>query len=181
MTSAAIVLDYFFLAQVEDGGRWEDRFDLLVEELREEYGAYFVWPHGSDSEVDILFLLYPAAHHDRMVSDEVLAAYVASHSGRFAQVHVIVIGRNSRVARVSPSDVIAIVNEQCIPYGVKVGHLRALRPEDIDDEVRAVLVRLHTRRVGGGMPQLADQPRSEDPDLLSTDHPLRPPQERIDL
>ena len=181
MTSPAIVLDTLFLAQVEDGSRWEERFDLLVGELRGEYGSYFAWAQNATVDVDILFVFYPPSHHERVVADGALGAFIAANTNRLAHVYVIVIGRNSKAARVGAADVVRLVNDQCIPHGVKAYSLRALRPEDIDDEVRAVLVRLYTRRTGGVVPEVSDQVQLDDPEMLRTGYPSQPAQERSDL
>lgn len=178
--SAAIVLDTHFLAQVEDAARWEERFDLLVRELCEEYGPYFLWSDSS-GKTDIVFLLYPPGHHQRMVADRVLENYVSSNLARLFHVHVIVIGRNFQNATVRPAEVVDIVNLQCIPSGVKAASFRVLRPEDLDDEVRGTLVRLYSRRQGG-MPRPSDNlPLAESSDVTNPAYAPHPPYESSDL
>lgn len=181
MSSAAIVIDTHFLAQVEDTARWEERFDLLVRELCEEYGPYFQWSASTTADIDIVFVLYPPGHHQRMVTDRVLENYVLSNAGRLAYVHVIVIGRNSKNAKVRASEVVEIVNIQCIPCGVKAASLRVLRPEDLDDEVRKTLVRLHTRRQGGTPRPPEELPLAESSDVRNPGYSPRPPYESSDL
>ena len=181
MSFAFIVLDTRFLAQIEDAGRWEERFDLLVNELREEYGPSFYWADtGASPDTDVLFLLYPPAHHERVVAQRILESFVHAHPGRITQVHVIVIGRNSRDAKVNTSDIVDLVNAQCIPHGLKAEATRVLRPEDLDDAVRATLVRLLTRRQGGAPPSPNEVTLADSPGVTSTSLP-RPPYESTDL
>lgn len=182
MSSAAIVLDTHFLAQVEDTARWEERFDLLVSELGEEYGPYFQWSGGRTiADLDIVFVLYPPGHHQRMVTERVLENYVSARAGRLAHVHVIVIGRNSKSTKVRASDVVDIVNDQCIPCGVKAAAFRVLHPEDLDDDVRKTLVRLYTRRQGG-TPRPPDEfPLAENSGVANPGYSPRPPYESSDL
>lgn len=182
MTSAAIVLDTHFLAQVADAARWEERFDVLVSELCEEYGPYFLWSDGSTTaDVDIVFVLYPPGHHQRMVTDRVVEGYLSTRAGRLAHVHVIVFGRNSRDEKVQASEVVDIVNAQCNTSGPKAAAFRALRPEDLDDEVRKTLVRLHTRRQGG-VPRPPDElPFAESSGVTNPGYSPRPPYESSDL
>ncbi len=182
MSSASIVLDTHFLAQVEDAARWEDRFDLLVSELREEYGPCFFWLGTNPSaDLDIVFALYPPGHHHRVVVDRVLEDYISTQAGRLAHVHVIVIGRNSKDAKVQTSDVVDLVNAQCIPLGVKADATRILRPEELDDAVRTTLVRLFTRRQGG-VPRPPDElPLAESSGVTNPSYSPRPPYESSDL
>lgn len=182
MSSASIVLDTRFLAQVEDSAKWEDRFDLLVSELREEYGPRFFWPGTNTSaDLDIVFVLYPPGHHQRVIEDRVLEGYISTHAKRLAQVHVIVIGRNSKDAKVQISDVVDLVNAQCIPLGVKADATRVLRPEELDDAVRTTLVRLFTRRQGGVARPLDELPLAESPGVTNPSYSPRPPYESSDL
>lgn len=181
-SAAGIVLDTHFLAQVEDTSRWEERFDLLVSELVSEYGPYFFWSEGPTStEVDIIFVLYPPGHHERMVAERAIERYVLSRSGRLAQVHVIVIGRNSKEANVQASEVIDIVNDQCIPCGVNAAALRVLRPEDLDDDVRKTLVRLYMRRQGGIPRPQTELSLAESSDVTNLRYSAIPPYESSDL
>lgn len=181
MSSAAIVLDTHFFAQVEDAHKWEDRFDMLVNELRSEYGPFFVWSTDAPVSIDVLFILYPPSQHERMVADRILQKYLSSNHERLSHVHVIVVGRNSKYAKVVASDVVEIVNLQCIPSGVKADSLRVIRPEELDDRVRASLVRLHTRRQMGVPPVAADSLLSEDTGVASPAHRPSPPYESSDL
>jgi GAF domain-containing protein len=182
MSSASIVLDTRFFAQVEDAARWEERFDLLVSELREEYGPCFDWSSSSASnEVDIVFVLYPPAHHQRVVADRVLEDYISTRVGQLAQVHVIVIGRNSKDAKVQTSDVIDLVNAQCLPHGMKADATRVLRPEDLDDAVRTTLVRLFTRRQGGSPRPPDELPLAENSGVTNPSYSPSPPYESSDL
>lgn len=181
MSAVTIVLDNHFLAQVEDSGRWEERFDVLVGELCQEYGPCFLWSAGSAFDVDIIFLIYPPGHHERMVRDRVLESYVLQNSTRVTHVYVIVIGRNSKKVNVQAADVVNIVNAQCIPHGVRAGSLRALRPEDLDDEVRKILVRLYTRRQRGAPNAPVNSPLSESSDVTNPGYALRPAYESSDL
>lgn len=182
MSYASIVLDTHFLAQGEDTARWEDRFDLLVNELREEYGPCFDWSGSSTSaDVDIVFVLYPPGHHQRVVVDRVLEDYISNHAGPLAQVHVIVIGRNSKDAKVQTSDVVALINAQCSPLGMKANATRVLRPEDLDDAVRTTLVRLFTRRQGGAPRPPDELPLAESSGVTKPSYSPRPPYESSDL
>lgn len=182
MSSAGIVIETHFLAQVEDTARWEERFDLLVNELGEEYGSYFLWSGGSaTADVDIVFVLYPPGHHQRIVTDRVLENYISTRAGRLTHVHVIVIGRNSKNVKVRISDVVDIVNAQCIPCGVKAEAFRVLRPEELDDEVRKTLVRLHTRRQGGTPPPPDELSLAESSGVTNPGYSPRPPYESSDL
>ncbi|WP_139833291.1 hypothetical protein [Microbacterium sp. LEMMJ01] len=181
MTPISIVIDTLFLAQVEDPTRWEERFDLLIDELRKELGPNFFWPSTATSELDVLFLLYPPGQHERMVTDRVIEAYVSANLARLKHVHVIVIGRNSKSTKVTAADVVEVVNTQCIPQGLKAASLRALQPEDLDDDVRAVLFRTYSRRQGVAGPIVAEATSAEGSDVMSTDYSLRPLYESIDL
>lgn len=182
MSAISIVLDTRFLAQVEDSVRWEERFDLLVSELREEYGPCFVWQGARTSaDVDVVFVLYPPGHHERVVVDRVLRDYISTHAGRVAHVHVIVFGRNSKDAKVQTSDVVDLVNTQCLPLGVKADATRILRPEELDDAVRTTLVRLYTRRQGGALPPSDDLPLAEGSGVTNSSYSAHPPYESSDL
>lgn len=182
MSFASIVLDTRFLAQVEDTARWEDRFDILVNELREDYGPCFNWwDRSTSTDVDIVFVLYPPSHHKRVVVDRVLEDYISTYAGQLAQVHVIVFGRNSKDAKVQTSDVIDVVNVQCIPLGMKADATRVLRPEELDDAVLTTLVRLFTRRQGGALRPTDEVPLAESSGVTNPSYSPRPPYERGDL
>lgn len=182
MSSASIVLDTHFLAQVEDADRWEDRFDLLVSELREEYGPCFDWSTSPTSaDADIVFVLYPPGHHQSVVIARALEDYISTHAGQLTHVHVIVFGRNSKDAKVKISDVIDLVNAQCIPLGMKANAARVLRPEELDDAVRPILVRLFTRRQGGASRPPDELPLAESSGVTNPNYSPRPPYESSDL
>lgn len=182
MISASIVLDTHFLAQIEDAARWEDRFDLLVSELCEEYGHGFAWSGSSTSaDVDIIFVLYPPSHHQRVVVDRILEDYLSTLAGALPLIHVIVIGRNSKDAKVQNSDVVDLVNAQRIHLGMKADASRVLRPEELDDPVRKNLVRLYTRRQRG-VPRPPDElPLAESSSVTNPSYSPRPPYESSDL
>lgn len=182
MSSTSIVLDTHFLAQVEDTARWEDRFDLIVSELREEYGPFFEWSFGGTfTDADIVFILYPPVHHQRVVADRVLEGYILPHAGQLARIHVIVIGRNSKDAKVRAADVVDLINNQCIPSGIKADADRALRPEELDDAVRTTLVRLFTRRQGASSRLTDELPVAEGSGVSNPNYSSRPPYESGDL
>ena len=181
MSSASVVLDTRFLAQVADAAIWEDRFDLLVNELREDYGPWFDWSGRSTSaDVDIVFVLYPPGHHQRVVGDRVLEDYISTLAGPLVQVHVIVIGRNSKDAKVQTSDVVDLVNAQC-PLGMKANANRVLRPEELDDAVRTTLVRLFMRRQGGAPRPPDELPLAQSSGVTNPSYSHRPPYESSDL
>lgn len=181
LTSAEIVLDTHFLAQLGDASKWEERFDILVDELREQYGPYFLWSNTPRGNVDILFIMYPPSEHRRMVTDRIVEDYISTRPGTLSRVHVIVIGRNSKDSKVDASDVVDIVNSQCIPCGVKADPMRVARPEDLDDQVRATLVRLLTRRQQGAPRVPIDALLSESSGAVHASNSLRLPYESSDL
>lgn len=181
--SVAITVETHFLAQVEDTTMWEDRFTLLVSELNEEYGSYFLWSSPNPSTAaDIVFVLYPPGYHDDIITNRALESYILTQSDRATYVHVIVIGRNPKNVKVKSPNVVDIVNDQCIkPFGIKAQGLRAIRPEDLDDEVKATLVRLLARR-RGGIPHPPDEmPLAPSLGVTESTHSPTPPYERSDL
>jgi len=182
MSFASIVLDTHFLAQVEDSARWEERFDLIVSELREEYGPFFEWSvSGISADADIVFILCPPAHHQRVVTDRVLEEYIRPHVGKLDRIHVIVFGRNSKDAKVKASDVIDLINDQCLPVGIKAEGGRVLRPEELDDAVRTTLVRIFTRRQGTNSRLTDELPFVEGSGVSNPSYSSRPPYESGDL
>lgn len=182
MASAFIVVDTYFLAQVEDLPKWEDRFDLLVKDLAVELGPHFAWSESAAStDVDIVYVLYPPNHHNRIVEEQALRGYLTSRTGDVSNVHVFVVGRNPRGEKVETEDVMAVVDKQCTAYGVKGAAFRVLRPEDLDDHVRKSLGRLHKRRQVGVSTQPEDSALAPSSGVTKRIYPSSPAYESGDL
>lgn len=178
----AITVDTHFLAQVEDTNIWEDRFNLLVSELNDEYGDYFLWPNANlTTFADIVFVMYPPSYHEHMVSQRAVEKYIVTQTERPEYAHIIVIGRNPKNVKVQLSDVVEIVNDQCLPCGIRAQALRPVRPEDLDDQVKNMLVRLLDRRRGGLPRPPEDMPLAPSSGVTDSSYSATPPYDRSDL
>lgn len=125
-----------------DSDLWEERIRYLIDSTNEEYNSAFRTVDPQDKITQLMFILYPVARQEKIKSDRILDNYIRSRTASLHNVVVIACGSQVGNCPVDFGVLVELIDDQCIKHGLSVTPIRSIRPEDLDTDLKKILVKM---------------------------------------